>query len=273
MTPFIDPRNGDFESDASSTKNRSILSLAGSLIAEISLPKLIVAWSTLIGFPALMLGAMPIVASIWINVVVTKFSSLLYGIVPALLLTALAIAGLLGGRRLFRLAERSFWSLNSLAVQPVYAICRELLNQAGDRLLPENVTEMRRTRWRSATAALSGTIICFVSIGVFLLVFPHTRLLVDFSALYAPLALAKGALANSIAIVATYVAIAVVAWSIADATMPPTRDFSRFGSPSDGARTWRVAHLSDIHVVGEQYGFRIESGRSGPRGNVQLWKS
>ena len=35
-------------------------------------------------------------------------------------------------------------------------------------------------------------------------------------------------------------------------------------------RTWRIAHLSDIHTVGERYGFRIESGRSGPRGNERL---
>ena len=39
--------------------------------------------------------------------------------------------------------------------------------------------------------------------------------------------------------------------------------------PAAGS-TWRVAHLSDIHVVGERYGFRIESGRSGPRGNERL---
>ena len=36
------------------------------------------------------------------------------------------------------------------------------------------------------------------------------------------------------------------------------------------AATWRIAHLSDIHVVGERYGFRIESGRSGPQGNDRL---
>ena len=33
---------------------------------------------------------------------------------------------------------------------------------------------------------------------------------------------------------------------------------------------WRVAHLSDLHVVGERFGFRIESGRSGPCGNERL---
>ena len=32
-------------------------------------------------------------------------------------------------------------------------------------------------------------------------------------------------------------------------------------------RIWRIAHLSEVHVVGERYGFRIESGRSGPIGN------
>jgi 3',5'-cyclic AMP phosphodiesterase CpdA len=271
MTPFIDPRNGDIENDASSSKNRSILSLAGSLVAEISLPKLIVAWFTLIVLPALMLGAIPIAVSMWFNLIVAKFSSLLYGLMPALLLIAFVVVGLIGGRRVFRLAERSFWSLNSLAVQPVYAICRELLNQLGDRLLPDTVTEMKRAKWRSVTAALSGATISLVSIGIFLLVFPYTRLVIDFSGvLYEPVALAKAALANSIAIVAAYVAVAVVAWSIADATMPPTRGFDRFDMPSDGDRTWRIAHLSDTHVVGEQYGFRIESGRSGPRGNAQL---
>jgi 3',5'-cyclic AMP phosphodiesterase CpdA len=40
-------------------------------------------------------------------------------------------------------------------------------------------------------------------------------------------------------------------------------------APAEG-RTWRVAHLSDVHIVGERYGFRVESGRSGPRGNDRL---
>ena len=65
MTPTIDPRRGDIEDDASSPKRRSMLSLAGSLLVEISIPKLVVAWSLLIVFPGLMLGLAPIVASIW----------------------------------------------------------------------------------------------------------------------------------------------------------------------------------------------------------------
>ena len=39
MTPLIDPRLGDVEDDASSTKRRSLFAMAGSLLAEISFPK------------------------------------------------------------------------------------------------------------------------------------------------------------------------------------------------------------------------------------------
>jgi 3',5'-cyclic AMP phosphodiesterase CpdA len=52
--------------------------------------------------------------------------------------------------------------------------------------------------------------------------------------------------------------------------MAPPRDLDGFDTPPDGGPRWRIAHLSDIHVVGERYGFRIESGRSGPRGNERL---
>jgi len=50
-SPVVDPRRGDIEDDASSTKRRSMLSLAGSLLVEISLPKLIFAWAMLLILP------------------------------------------------------------------------------------------------------------------------------------------------------------------------------------------------------------------------------
>ena len=277
MRPLIDPRKGDIESDASSSQSRSLWSIAGSMLAEISLPKLIVAWFVLLGLPALLLGAMPIFASIWINATTLTLVDLSYGLVPLLLLIGLAATALLGFRRLFRLAERSFWALNSLAVQPAYALCREVLSQIAERVLPPDVTMARRAKWRAITAILSGLIICLVSIGVLLLVWPHVRFVVEFSALKDPVALVTAALANSIGIVAAYVAVAVLVWSVADATMPATGDFDGFAAPADGEpardeQIWRVAHLSDIHVVGEKYGFRIECGRSGPRGNERLIK-
>ena len=80
MKPIIDPRDGDIEDDASSTKRRSLFSLAGSLLAEISLPKLAVAWTLLIGLPGVMLGVAPLVVSLWIGTVSWKASIILTGI-------------------------------------------------------------------------------------------------------------------------------------------------------------------------------------------------
>jgi 3',5'-cyclic AMP phosphodiesterase CpdA len=40
------------------------------------------------------------------------------------------------------------------------------------------------------------------------------------------------------------------------------------GPPIHDATIVRVAHLSDLHLVGERYGYRMESGTHGPSGNV-----
>jgi hypothetical protein len=88
--------------------------------------------------------------------------------------------------------------------------------------------------------------------------------------LAAPKRLALVALANATVIVSAYLAAAGLIWGISDAAMAQPRDLRAFDAPGSGARAWRVAHLSDIHTVAEPYGFRIESGRRGPRGNSRL---
>lgn len=51
LNSVIDPRFGDIEDDASSTQRRSLLSLAGSMLVEISFAKLVVAWGLLLILP------------------------------------------------------------------------------------------------------------------------------------------------------------------------------------------------------------------------------
>ena len=67
-----------------------------------------------------------------------------------------------------------------------------------------------------------------------------------------------------------YLAFASLVWGFADARADQPLDLEAFDAAPAGGRIWRFAHLSDLHVVGERYGFRIESGRSGPRGNGRL---
>jgi predicted MPP superfamily phosphohydrolase len=270
MEPLIDPRRGDIEDDASSPKNRSLLSLAGSLISEISLPKLFTAWMLMLVVPCLVLGLTPLIASAWAARLSGRFVSPYAGLWPIVAIILLLALGWFGGRTLFRLVERSFWSLNSLIVEPCYVGAREGLRQLVDQLLPERTTRTRRSRLRAATALAAGILICALALAALTLAWPVSRWVGTLSDLAAPLRLSPVALANAVVLVALYLAGAALVSAIADAAMAQPRDFRGFLAAAPAGRRWRVAHLSDLHVVGERYGFRIESGRAGPRGNERL---
>ena len=130
--PLVDPRRGDVEDDASSTIQRSLLSIAGSLMAEISLPKLLFAWTLSIVLPAIALGLAPLLATAWLAKASGSIADL-GGPGAVLVLLLVAAVGWYGWRPLFRTAEANFWSLNALAVQPGYALCREALRHLAER--------------------------------------------------------------------------------------------------------------------------------------------
>jgi hypothetical protein len=267
---IVDPRAGDVEDDASSTKRRSLLSLAGNLLAEMSFAKLAAAWVLLVIVPALALGLVPLIISAWVAGVSSKLRSPIGGLWPLLLLAILLALGLFGARTLYRVAETGFWALNSLVVEPGYVTCRELLRHFAEALVPTEMKDVQFARLRAATAVVGALIVAAVALYVVALVWPRSHWTATVSVFAAPYHLATTALANSVVLVAGYFAAASLVWGIADATMAQPRDLDGFSACPPGGRTWRIAHLSDIHVVGERYGFRIESGRSGPRGNDRL---
>ncbi len=123
---LFDPREGDVEDDSSSPKRRSLLAIAGSLFAEISLPKLALAWTASILLPAVLLGSAPLVATAWFTKV-SRITAELTGFGAVLLLLTIIALGWIGWRPLLRTIEVNFWSLNALAIQPGDAFCREAL--------------------------------------------------------------------------------------------------------------------------------------------------
>ena len=270
MRPIVDPRRGDIENDASSTKRRSMLSLAGSLLVEISLPKLITAWVLLLVVPGLLLGLTPIVVSSWLGTVSNKITSLAIGFWSILLFVGVIALGWFGWRSLFRMAEKSFWSLNSIVVEPAYAAFREGLRHLAERLFASEASDKTRAKLRAASAAIAGTLVFGLSLLLLMLIWPHAYLFGNISELSSWRHVALVAIANSVVVIAAYLAVASLIWAFANSTMAQPRDLNKFELASPGARKWRIAHLSDVHVVGERYGFRIESGRSGPRGNDRL---
>jgi hypothetical protein len=266
--PLIDPRQGDAEDDASSPKQKSLMAIAGSLLAEISLTKLLIAWAASIVLPAAILGIAPLVATAWVGDVWSRLLEL-YGIGAAIVLLAVAGAGWIGWRPLFRVAEANFWALNALGVQPGYALCREAIRHLAERALkPKSGAEL--ARMRAASCACAGILLAVIAALVAIAVWPATRWIGSASDLAAPLDLIGPTLANAVVIMSAYLAAASLVWGFADASMDQPLDLEGFDAAPLAGRVWRAAHLSDIHIVGERYGFRIESGRGGPRGNERL---
>ena len=266
--PILDPRNGDAEDDVSSPKQKSLLAIAGSLLAEISLTKLLLAWIASILLPAAILGLAPLIVTAWVGGVFSRVLEL-YGYGAALVLLAIVAAGWFGWRPLFRVAEANFWALNALGVQPGYALCREAIRHLAERAFPtRSGAELARMRARSCAGA--GILLAIIAALVASVAWPTTRWIGSTADLVVPHLLILPTLANAIVIMSAYLAAASLVWGFADASMDQPLDLQGFdAAPSDG-RVWRVAHLSDIHIVGERYGFRIESGRGGPRGNERV---
>jgi hypothetical protein len=269
VSALINPRLGDIEDDIASTKSRSLVAIGGRLLGEISLPKLFVASAMLIGLPAILLGLAPLVLLGWGATMSGKFATGFAGMWSVLIAVGLIALAWFGGKPLLRGAEQSFWSLNALAVQPVYALFREGLRHFVARLIP-SAGPRRRVRLYAAAAVGGGLLVSALFFWLVQLAWPASRWIGEAGDVMAPHRLIIPALANAVVIMGCYVMGAALVWMLADGAMGRPADLMDFAAMPPGARTWRVAHLSDLHAVGERYGFRIESGRTGPQGNDSL---
>lgn len=266
---LFDPRDGDIDDDFASPAQKSLASLAGRLLVEISLPKLLFSWTMSLLLPAVLLGLAPLLVTAWLAAVsahilaVTEFGA-------AVALVATVALGWFGWRPLWRTVEGNFWSLNALLVQPGYVFGSEFLRHVAERTLAGHATDMGRARLRATSSAAAGIIMCACAAGIAVVIWPSTQWVGTVSDLALFHRLIAPTIANAVVLVLAYFAIAALVWGFADASMDQPFDLRTFDRSASNHRRLRVAHLSDLHVVGETYGFRIESGRGGPRGNRRL---
>ena len=262
---FADPRDGDIEDDASSTLRHSLLSHAGTMLLDTSLPKLALALVQALVIPGLVLGAAPVVALWFLQQVWWRLPTEANIAWVSLLLAVDAWIIWRFGPRLFRLAERAFWSLNAALVQPLFMAVREAVRQVMERGLARREPDPERlARRRTSAGLLAGGLIAAVGALVAFSVGPLPHWFTPVLTPYDIPRFLADALANGVWAVSAYVAVAAPAWSIGEAMAGSPRDLP---PAPEGEAEWRVAHLSDIHLVGEEFGFRLECGRDGPRGN------
>lgn len=261
---FADPRDGDLEDDASSTSRHSLLGHASHILLEISLPKLALAALLLLIVPAVLIGAAPKVALWFADQVWARVSEAGRWItVAAVLLLAAGILWRWGGRVL-RAVERNFWALNAALVQPLYMAVRELVGLVLEQVAPTRDFAAARRM----AGLVAGAVLAFGAALVALAAGPLPSVIVDDLSPAGLLRAAGDSLTNGIWAIAVYLMIGAPAWSVAEALAGSPREIDEAIQP--GTAAWRVAHLSDIHVVGDPYGFRLECGRDGPRGNARL---
>jgi hypothetical protein len=267
MIPLIDPRLGDVEDDASSTKQRSLLGIAGSLLAEINLPKLALAWALLIVLPAVLLGLAPLIASGWLATLSRKIAAPLSGTWPLLVLVLVLALGWIGGRRLVRGVERGFWSLNSLAVQPGYALCREALRHLAENLPMPQAGAEQRARLRASAALGAGIILCGIALWVVTLAWPDA---LDRRGRRPrpPLPTHRPGAGQRRRLLSAYLAAAALVWG------SPTRRWikSTTSPPSIRRRAADVARRASVGPARRRRALRLpdRGGRAGPRGNGRL---
>jgi 3',5'-cyclic AMP phosphodiesterase CpdA len=268
MVRIWDFRRGDDDDNRTSPFGGGLRRILLSAALEFNYVKAAIGFLVLIIGPALVVGIVP---SILVTYGRLKFGAAAsageYPIVAVIVLAALVAAALWIGRPLLPKAIESFWHLHYTLVFPVFVAVREILRSIAERFLGETGTLEQLDRRRRIGTVLGALL--FAGGGVILAVSVDLSIglqLVDVERVR-PWAVAGAALGNAAVVLGVSTAAESLYWvwreigfrgrvlDWAPSPLEPT-------PPTD-----RVAHLSDLHFVGERYGCRMESGTHGPRGN------
>ena len=263
-----DLRRGDDDDNCTSPHGRGLRSLVFSAALEFNYLKAPIGFIALIVAPALLIGIAPSVVIDYGRLMFhTSYLAGYSPIVGLALFLALAGAAFWIGRPLAAMAFDNFWHLHYSLVLPILVALRELLRSMAERFGRRSVTPEQLARGRKicgiATAmlvvagGLALAAIVEVSLGLQLVDILHVQFWT----------VTRAALGNAAVVLGLAAAIESLYWIWREFSLDSlARDWMP-SPPGAGASLVRVAHLSDLHVVGERYGYRMEAGTDGPRGN------
>jgi len=218
--------------------------------------------------PALLLGVAPSAAVYLAHLKLQTANA--WGnhpLIIILLLAGLASAAFAIGRPLLSWSVDSFWHLHYTLVFPAIVVLREMFRIVAERVpgRPRTPQQLhRRRRAGSVLAALllasAGAVLAWrvaVSLGLQLIDAGQIR----------PWAAGKAALGNAALLLGLSTVFESGYWLWRELTLnDPVLDWHPCAANA-GSPTTRIAHLSDLHIVGGRYEYRMESGLLGPQGN------
>jgi 3',5'-cyclic AMP phosphodiesterase CpdA len=263
-----DLRRGDQDDNRFSPPTGGLSGLIVPTLLEFNYLKAPLSFLILILGPAILVGIAP-------SVVITYGQFLLHaaGMARSRLLTGLGFlavllfAGLWVGRRFVGAAFVEARHLHYTLIFPIFVALREVLRAAAERLAGRSTSPQQLSRRRRLGTILAALLFAIAGLTLALTVELQIGLkLVDVERVRVWTSI-KAALGNAAVILGWSTVFESLYWlwrelGLKDPVLDWTPEPSRSGS-----KILRVAHLSDLHLVGERYGYRMETGMSGPRGN------
>ena len=268
ILPIWDLRRGDNDDNRTSPHGRGLRSLILSTALEFNPLKASIGFLALIIGPALLVGIAPSIVVTYGRLMFHKAT--LAGSYPIFTLVSLAVlvgAALWIGRPLLALTVDYFWHLHYTLVVPILVALRELLRVGAESFPGRPITSEQVNRRRQLGTVLAGLLLAGGGLALALTVEVSMGLqLVDVEHV-ALWAVARAALGNAAVILGLSTVVESLYWLWRELTISgPVLDWVPNPLKAESS-TARLAHLSDLHLVGERYGYRMEAGTHGPRGN------
>ncbi|HEX7086173.1 MAG TPA: metallophosphoesterase [Vicinamibacterales bacterium] len=262
-----DLRLGDADDNRASPPGRGWRGVVVALALDFNYLTALIGFVALVLLPALLLGLAP---SLMLTYGRQKIAAAaVVGSHPVAAVVSLALllaAAYWIGRPLFRMARESLWHLQHTFVFPMFVALRETVSAGLERLPGPAGASARLDRRRRLGAIVASLLLAGGGLGLAWSVGVLTNpVLADLLA--RPGVVVQAGLRNAALLLGLSTTASSLYWLWQELTRRrPLRDWSP-GPPPGGGTTIRVAHLSDLHVVGERYGCRMECGTHGPRGN------
>ena len=263
-----DLRRGDHDDDRMSPYAGGFRSLVLSAVFEFNFLKAVIVFLSLLVVPALLVGcALALLltyGSLLLQSVAATGKSPLLALVTIALLIGFAI---FAGRPLLRMGVDNIRQVQYTLVFPFFVVLRELLRMIAERLHGRSITLQELNRGRRIGAIAAAVIFATAGLALAWSIWSSFGLQFLNSGHVQPRALAKSALVNAAIVFGISMIIDSLFWLSQELTVgspivnwTPAQRREQSGSV-------RIAHLSDLHLVGERYGYRMEAGTHGPRGN------
>ncbi|HEX7286442.1 MAG TPA: metallophosphoesterase [Candidatus Angelobacter sp.] len=263
-----DLRHGDYDDNRTSPYQGGFRGVVLSGLFEFNALKALILFLALIVAPALLTGvalAVIITYGRWVF-----YAKEMVGAAPVLGLALLALligVALWVGRRVVRVGIDNFKHLHYTLVFPIFVAVREFLRSIVERLQGRSLTPQQLNRGRLLGAVAAA--LTFAAAGVALAYWFWSKFGLQHlePGHIHPLPLASAALVNAAIVIGLSTAIESLYWLKQEWTLSgPVLDWTPGPAETESSPA-RIAHLSDLHIVGERYGYRMEKGTRGARGN------